>query len=55
MEDILKETDNKYDMYLVNHGTIQSYAKKHGWENLNRFLNNEELFNIIDFDTGYKK
>ena len=38
MEDILKETDNKYDMYLVNHCTIQSYAKKHSLENLNRFF-----------------
>ena len=24
-------------------------------ENLDGFLNNKELFNIIDFDTGYKK
>lgn len=38
MEDVLKENSKAYDMYLVNHGTIQSYAKKHGWENLNRFF-----------------
>ena len=38
MEDIFTEDTNDYDMYLVNHGTIQSYAKKNGWENLNRFF-----------------
>ena len=38
MEDMLTEDVNAYDMYLVNHGTIQSYAKKNGWENLNRFF-----------------
>ena len=38
MEDIFTEDIDDYDMYLVNHGTIQSYAKKNGWENLNRFF-----------------
>ena len=38
MEDIFTEDTDDYDMYLVNHGTIQSYAKKNGWENLNRFF-----------------
>ena len=38
MEDMFTEDTNDYDMYLVNHGTIQSYAKKNGWENLNRFF-----------------
>lgn len=38
MEDLFNEEDTKYDMYLVNHGTIQSYAKKHGWDKLNRFF-----------------
>ena len=38
MEDMFTEDVNSYDMYLVNHGTIQSYAKKNGWENLNRFF-----------------
>ena len=38
MEDMFTEDVNDYDMYLVNHGTIQSYAKKNGWENLNRFF-----------------
>ena len=38
MEDMFTEDVNAYDMYLVNHGTIQSYAKKNGWENLNRFF-----------------
>ena len=38
MEDLFTEEDNRYDMYLVNHGTIQSYAKKHGWDKLNRFF-----------------
>ena len=38
MEDMFTEDTDDYDMYLVNHGTIQSYAKKNGWENLNRFF-----------------
>ena len=38
MEDMFLENDNLYDVYLVNHGTIQSYAKKNGWENLNAFF-----------------
>jgi superfamily II DNA or RNA helicase len=38
MEDLFNEEDTKYDMYLVNHGTIQSYAKKHGWDKLNRLF-----------------
>ena len=38
MEDMFTEDIEDYDMYLVNHGTIQSYAKKNGWENLNRFF-----------------
>lgn len=38
MEDIFLDDDNSYDMYLVNHGTIQAYAKKHGWDHLNRFF-----------------
>lgn len=38
MEDMFTEDTEDYDMYLVNHGTIQSYAKKNGWENLNRFF-----------------
>lgn len=38
MEDILIEEANAYDVYLVNHGTIQSYVKKHGWDSLNRFF-----------------
>ena len=38
MEDMFTEDVNNYDVYLVNHGTIQSYAKKNGYENLNRFF-----------------
>ena len=43
MEEMFDVIGNTYDMYLVNHGTIQSYAKKHGWENLNRFF---EVINV---------
>lgn len=37
MENLFEE-DDKYDVFLVNHGTIQAYAKKHGWDHLNRFF-----------------
>ena len=39
MEDIMEENKpENYDVYLINHGTIQSYAKKHEWKNLNKFF-----------------
>ena len=34
LEKILQEKKLKYKVYLVNHGTIQSYANKHGWDTL---------------------
>ena len=38
MEELIMDDPNKYDIYLVNHGTIQSYTKKHGDDKLNRFF-----------------
>jgi len=35
----LKDSDLKYKMFFVNHGTLQSYAKKHGWDALGEFFN----------------
>lgn len=29
---LLKDKNPKYKVYLINHGTISSYAKKHGWQ-----------------------
>lgn len=29
---LLKTKSPKYKIYLINHGTISAYAKKHGWE-----------------------
>ena len=52
MEDLLLEDSNDFDMYLVNHGTIQSYAKKHGWDNLNRFFEHTRV-GIKVFDEAH--
>jgi superfamily II DNA or RNA helicase len=52
MEDLLLEDSKDFDMYLVNHGTIQSYAKKHGWDNLNRFFEHTKV-GIKVFDEAH--
>lgn len=37
LEDLESDEDlvNSYDIFMVNHGTIQQYAKKHDWKTLN--------------------
>ena len=35
---ILKSKSLKYKIYLVNHGTITSYAKSHGWEAVHKLF-----------------
>lgn len=47
--DKLFRKDNKYKVYLINHGTILSYAKTNGWESIGELFRHLKIgIKIID-------
>lgn len=43
LEKLMELKINKFKIYLVNHGTLQSYAKKHGWDSLSEVFNHLKI------------
>ena len=46
------EDSSKYDIYLVNHRTIQQYAKKYGWDKINDLFKKMQI-GIKVFDEAH--
>lgn len=49
MKKIMKAKDLRFKMYFVNHATLQSYARKYGWEAVGEFFKKIEVgVKVID-------